>query len=76
MENMPLIDRLQLANEILGEVADLATSLPEHKDDAATMVAQMILTRSYLTELALNLVRGKETYDAVLVTARGLTPIA
>lgn len=75
MKTQPLIDRLMLASEVLKEVSDLAAALPEHREDAAAMALHMQLTRSYVAELALNLQRGAEAYDAVLATARGLTPI-
>jgi len=76
MDTLPLIDRLRQAGETLQEVANLATSLPEHREQAAVMALHMQLVRSYLTELALNLVKGSEPYDAVLITAKGKTPIA
>ena len=75
MDTLPLITRLQQASETLQEVADLAGELPEKRDDAVAMVVYITLARSYLVELALNLVKGKEPYDAALTTAQGLTPI-
>lgn len=75
METIPLIDRLQAASAVLSEIQELARSLPEHRENAVTMATHMALVNSYLSELALNLVRGKDVYDAVLSTARGQTPI-
>jgi len=75
LDTIPLIERLQAAAAILDEVQELATRLPEFHEDAAPMALHMVLVKSYLSELALNLARGKDVYDAVLTTARGQTPI-
>jgi hypothetical protein len=75
MNTQPLIDRLLQTCDVLQEVSNLAAALPEHRQDAAAMSLHMQLTRTYLAELALNLQQGREPYDAVLTTARGMTPI-
>ena len=73
METIALVDRLQIACATLSEVQDLVEGLPEHKEDAVEMLLRLEHCKSYLSELALNLARGEETYDAVLATARGIT---
>ena len=72
---MPLVDKLQTACDTLSDVQELARGLPEHQQDATEMVLTIELCKSYLSELALNLLRNKEPYDAVLATARGITKI-
>jgi hypothetical protein len=71
LETLPLIDRLTVAVDTLGEVGQLAIDLPEEREKAVEMALHMTVVRLYLTELASHLVKGMEPYDAVLAAAKG-----
>lgn len=75
MSTNPMIERLQAAAATLQEVADLAVSLPEQQKQALEMGMHLSVSITYLNELALNLVHGVDTYDAVLAAAKGSTQV-
>lgn len=67
--------RLDAAIEVLGQLSELASGMPEESEKAVAMALHLQLAQSYVVELRVHLANGLEPYDAMLRTMRGELPI-
>ena len=68
-------DRLEVAIEVLSNMADAATEAADNAE-ALNMSSTLMLAHSYLVEYYAHLARGSNEGDAMLKTMRGDLPIA
>lgn len=67
------IEKLLSASEVLGEISNNFQSMPEGQNDSIVAALHIEMARTYLVELAAQLAKGTDPYDAMLITAQGLT---
>jgi hypothetical protein len=65
------IQRIADAVEAIGWLAGQASQLGEERSSAVQMTLTLALAQSYMAEYAVNVSRGKEPYDALVLAAVG-----
>ena len=69
------VEKLIEAAELLGEIATNFRNMPEEQQKTVSACLQIQIVQMYLLDLSHHLVQGADPYEAMLMAAKGDTPI-
>jgi hypothetical protein len=68
-------ERIEIAIEVIGQLADLAGNAPEESKEAVSLTGNLTIAHGAMVEFLIHLNRGNDPAEAMRRTIRGELPL-